>query len=81
MNLPVTSVPGYSDFKEKTLGLKNLQFPDTGASGEPPNEERVFHHRTDELFKQQDSLAVGQTAPPVLKRTQHFQSLCAFFLT
>lgn len=28
----------------KTLGFKHLQFPDTGASGEPTDQARDFHY-------------------------------------
>ena len=65
MNLPVPSAPRCIDSKAKTLGLKNLRFPVMGASGGPLDGEGVVHKRTDELFKQQDSIPVGQTAPPV----------------
>ena len=55
-------VPRCIDSKARTLGFKNLlRFPDIGASGGPPDRERVVH----ELFKQQDSIPVGQTTPPV----------------
>ena len=47
-----------------------------GASGEPTDGERVVHNRTDEMFKQQDSIPVGQTAPP-LRRFPNTLSLCA----
>jgi hypothetical protein len=65
VNLPVTSVPRCIDNKAKTLGLKNLYFPYMGSSGGSPDGERVVHNGKDEPFEQQDSIPVGQTAPPV----------------
>ena len=62
MNLPVTSVARCIDSKARTLGLKILlRFPDMGASGAPLDREHAVY----ELFKQQDSIPVGQNVPPV----------------
>jgi len=50
VNLPVSNVPRCTGSKTKTLGLKYLQSPDTGASGRPPEGARVVHHGTNELL-------------------------------
>jgi hypothetical protein len=45
------------------------------ASGGRPDGAHVFHHRTDELLIQWDSVPDGEITYPVEKRTQNFQSL------
>ena len=50
LNLPVTNEQRCVSSNAKTLGLKHLQFPDKGASGEPADEAGEVHHWTDELF-------------------------------
>jgi len=50
VNLTVISVPRCTGSIAKTLGLKHLNFPDTGAGGGRPDGERVVHRRTDELL-------------------------------
>ena len=57
----VTIVPRRIGSNAKTLELKHLQFPDLGASGGPSDGARVFHHRTDELLVQQNSISDGET--------------------
>jgi len=59
------NLPRCNDSKAKILGLKNLNFTNMSVSGGPPDGEGVVHNRTDELFKQQDFIPAGQTAPPV----------------
>jgi len=41
-----------------------LQFPDMGASGEPPYGAHIFHHTTDELLKQQNTIPNEETPSP-----------------
>jgi hypothetical protein len=65
MNLLITSVPSCTRSHAKTLGLKHLQFPDTGVSGGPPDGTCIVHHRTDELLVQQHSIPDGETTSPV----------------
>jgi hypothetical protein len=48
VNLLVAIVPRCTGSNAETLGLKYLQFPDMGPSGEPPDRACVVHHRTDE---------------------------------
>jgi len=72
VNLPVTSVPRYIGSNAKALVLKNMQFPDMGASGRPPDGARIVHHWIDELLIQQDSIPDGtlllfRTGPNILK--------------
>jgi hypothetical protein len=62
---PVTIVPKCTGSNAKTLEFKNVHFPAMGAGGGPPNGEGVLHHRSDELLIQQNSVADGQTTPPV----------------
>jgi len=78
VNLPVTNVPGRIVSNAKTLGLQHLQFLDMGASGGPPNGTRIVHHWTDKLLIQQNTIPYGETASPVQKRSQSFQSLWRF---
>ena len=61
MNLVVCSVPRFTGSNAKTLGLRRLQFPYMGSSGGPPDRARVVHHRTNELFVQQNSIPEGET--------------------
>jgi hypothetical protein len=78
VNLPVTNVPECTGSNAKKLGLQYLQFLDMGASGGPPNGTRIFHHGTDELLLQQNTIPDGETASPVQERSQRSQSLCRF---
>ena len=50
MNLTVVIVPMCTGSIAKTLGLKHLKFPDTGAGGGPQDGERVVRCRRDELL-------------------------------
>ena len=59
MNLSFTTVPGYISNSAKTLGLQDLHFLDMGANGRPPNGKRIFHHGTDELLLQQNTIPDG----------------------
>jgi hypothetical protein len=77
VNLLVTSVPMCNISNVKPIGLKQLQFPNIGASGRPPDAARVVHYKTDELLVQQNSIPDGQTSP-VYERSQHPQYLCCF---
>ena len=49
VNVLVSIVPRCTGSNAKTLGLKHLQVPDMGPSGEHPDGAAcVVHHRTDE---------------------------------
>ena len=65
MNLLVTNILRFTGSKAKTLGLKHLKFPDISASGRPPDEAIVVHHKIDELLIQQNSISDGKTTSPV----------------
>jgi hypothetical protein len=52
LNLPVTNVKSSN---EKTLGLKNLLFPDMGMCGGPPDRAGFAHNWTDEQLIQQNA--------------------------
>jgi len=54
-----TNVPTCIGSNLKTLGLKHLQFPDMELRGGPPDGVRIFHHRTEELLVQQNSIPDG----------------------
>jgi hypothetical protein len=62
---PVTIVPRCTGSNEKTVEFKHMHFSDMGASGGPPNGERVVHHRSDELLIQQNPVSDGQKTHPV----------------
>jgi hypothetical protein len=79
VNLLVTNVPRFIGSITKTLGLKHLQFPEMGASSALPDCARVFHHRTEDLLVQQNTIPDGQNTPPVRVRSQHYEALYRFF--
>jgi hypothetical protein len=81
VNLLVTNVPRCTGSNAKTLGLKHLQFPDTGASGGPPDGARIVHHKSDELLVQHNSIADGDTISLVLRGPSTYSLCAAFFLT
>jgi hypothetical protein len=80
VNMLVTNVSRCNSSNAKTLGLKHLQFPDMVMSILPPDEARIFHHRTYELLIEK-TIPDGQTTSP-LQEISNSPSLCAaFFLT
>jgi hypothetical protein len=78
VNLPVTHVPRGTSNKAKTLELKHLKLSDVASCNGPPDGARVFHHWTDELPEEQNSVPNGKATPPVQKRAQHTQPLRGF---
>jgi hypothetical protein len=65
VNLPVTSVPRCTGSNSKRLGLKHMQFPDTGTSGGPQDWSRLVHHWTDKPFVQRNIIPDGETTSAV----------------
>jgi hypothetical protein len=61
LNLSVNNVARCIGSNAKTLGLRDMQFPNMGASSGPPDGARVVHHETDELLVQQITIPVGNT--------------------
>lgn len=78
MDLPDSDVPRCTSTTAKTLGLKHLQLPDTGANSGLPDGARLVHYGTDELLIEQGSIPEGQTTLPVQEGTQHTQPLGSF---
>ena len=68
VNYPVLTVPRCIVSNAKTLGLKHLQFPGLGASGEPPDGARVIHYQKDELLIQQDPFLMERSFLSFWKR-------------
>jgi len=60
----------FIDSRAKTLGLKQLRLPDTGASEGPSDGACFVHHWMDELLIKQNSASDGETTPRVQERTQ-----------
>ena len=51
----------------KTVGLKYLQFPVMGGSGEPPDRRRGVNNSSDKLLIQQSSISCSQIISPIQK--------------
>lgn len=56
LNLPLTSVPTFTDSNAKTLALKHLEVPDVATSSGPLEGTCLAHQGTDELLVEQDSI-------------------------
>ena len=56
VNLPVTDIPRCTSSSTKTLGLNNLQLPDMGMGGGPPDWAPVVHRGSDELLIKQNAI-------------------------
>jgi hypothetical protein len=65
VNLRVTNVQSSSVSNAKILRLKDLQFPDRGANGGPPDGVSVVLHKKDELLVQQNTIPDGETTSPL----------------
>jgi hypothetical protein len=60
VNFPATDAASSTVSNAKTLGMRNLQHPDTSASGGLSDGARVVHHGTHELLMQQTSVSDGE---------------------